>query len=394
MNLDSKLRDFFTFTSQKTIGGSIDKLSKQDVVKFFNAHRSKLQSVLQVVKTLKDFEKSSNKYSIVEGVLNIIQSSYVDTTWSYADFFSPSNGWKSMAEDLSFFPVGIFYPMLDKYPTMEIKLGPSNFVKIHTLPLGEVGSCKIYNATYIYAKFTSYTVSDLISYLVAEKFKELNSNLVHYNISFEGSSTVQTLVPDVFRSVKSEKSTYYVSYIKKCIDLNICRSILFYGPPGTGKTTLAQSVVDELGLKTLKLSFKDFRPLDVRFFIKNFNFDAILIDDFDQISETSSVLDFLEDIRSSVKVIIASANTLKNFHPAVIRPNRFDERILVDTLETSSIEVSLDNLAEKYADKVKHWPIAYINELVIRSKVYPIEDLDKHYDDLNKRVLEQIEKLK
>jgi ATP-dependent 26S proteasome regulatory subunit len=98
----------------------------------------------------------------------------------------------------------------------------------------------------------------------------------------------------------------------------------------------------------------------------------------------------LELANRKSKLVIGCANLLSDFHSAVIRPQRFDEIILVDTLDPETINGVLGGLTVKYGEKVAHWPIAYVNELKKKSLVVDEKELEKSFIDLNKRVERQL----
>jgi hypothetical protein len=69
--------------------------------------------------------------------------------------------------------------------------------------------------------------------------------------------------------------------------------------------------------------------------------------------------------------------------------------VKVDALDSQVVKSVLGDLSTEYFTLVKHWPIAYINELVTRSVL--ISDpklLKKDYNELEQRVKKQLAALK
>jgi hypothetical protein len=126
------------------------------------------------------------------------------------------------------------------------------------------------------------------------------------------------------------------------------------------------------------------------FIVEKFGIDCIIYEDFDQATNTHKLLSVLDQMHRKVKLMIGLVNTMKDFHPAVLRPRRFDEWDKIDAMEPQIVATSLGDLNAAYYEKVKNWPIAYIDELAVRAKLHPAEDLDKHFAELNERVARQL----
>ena len=125
-----------------------------------------------------------------------------------------------------------------------------------------------------------------------------------------------------------------------------------------------------------------------------FGIEAVIINDFDQFDDSNKLLEFLEFLTKNTKLMIYTVNSLKEFLPAILRPGRVDEIIKIDALEMETVRELLGELSNRYADKVASWPIAYVNELVKRSKLVNDDHLDEVCNELNERVNSQLEALK
>lgn len=373
-------------------------ITKTNITKQLFKHKTAITIGKGIFSTLADYSKDSNPFVLLSGGFKLIES-ITSGGYNKEDFFNEYNGWKALN---SFVASHIFFNIIKKYKHISIVLAQNrndSIVNIYTLPISDIGLIDYSNGMCsIYIPLNS-DENKIIEFLIKEKFKELNSNNIElkHNSSVDAYGNIREfeldLVPISSRNIKSKNSDYYIEYLKRCNEKSICRSLIFYGPPGTGKTTLAQTIVNELNYKTLYLKLNGLHLNNIKFLIHAFKFEAILIDDFDQSSNSPEMLQFFEDIRKTVKLIIATANTMQNFHPAIIRPDRFDEIIKIDELEESTIKSILGSLNDLYFDKVKKFPVAYLNELVIRNQLDPL-NIENHYLELNKRVIDQLEKLK
>ena len=191
-------------------------------------------------------------------------------------------------------------------------------------------------------------------------------------------------------SIPSERCNEQCAFLKGYLDRGISRSLIFCGLPGVGKTTLAQTIINQLDFRTLKFKYQTGLNFSLmQFIIEVFKIDAVIIDDFDQVGDSVQMLEFLEIIKRKTKLVIGLANSLKKFHPAILRPGRFDQIVRVDCLEEQTIRDIMGDLYSSYGQKVKKWPVAFINELCIRHEVNP-DQLENDYTELNTRVLKQL----
>ena len=128
--------------------------------------------------------------------------------------------------------------------------------------------------------------------------------------------------------------------------------ILLYGPPGNGKTMIAKAVAKETGSTFFPIKFSD---LGSKWFgetegkIKALFDEAraeksavIFFDEIDAIASTRgdesttnrmvaellAQMDGINRVKGNI-TIIAATNRIDNLDPAILRPGRFDEKILV-----------------------------------------------------------------
>jgi cell division protease FtsH len=134
----------------------------------------------------------------------------------------------------------------------------------------------------------------------------------------------------------------------------IPRGVVLYGPPGTGKTLLARAVAHESGARFYAASASQFVEMFVglgaariRGLFKQARKHApaiIFIDELDAIGQTRSGFGFNREQDQTLNqllvemdgfgtddrvVVIAASNRLQDLDPALLRPGRFDRRILV-----------------------------------------------------------------
>lgn len=361
--------------------------------KFLFENTAKFDLGFKIARTLTEFTTSNTPFALLKGGLEILK----DLTSSYYpdSLFSDENGWKEVK--LENIPLKFFSPAFSGQKFTQVQFGNPNYTiyygKVYHTDIGDIGYADIkrdeddYASGKLYFRPSETTEELFFEFLIENLLKSINSKFISLDI---GEKTV-TLISEEIYPIPSERAIIYAEYIKKCVSLGINRSILMYGPPGTGKTTLSQSIINELGFKTLKFRYnKSFNFNTFKFLLDKIKVDAIIIDDFDQASEPEQLLEFLEVARKKTKLIIGVVNSLKSFHPAILRPGRFDEIVKIDMLEANTVKSVLGNLHPVYGEKVKNWPIAYINELVIRSKLVPRKDLLKNYRELQKRVMGQL----
>lgn len=175
-------------------------------------------------------------------------------------------------------------------------------------------------------------------------------------------------IDDAFFPLPSEKATSCSTYLKRCIDAKVHRSIMFYGPPGTGKSTLARALVEQLKLRSFRIRIEDIGMISnstMAEAVSIFQPDAIILDDFDRASNQSSLLETLEFFQRHVALVIATVNDKDKLDDALLRPGRFDELVFVERMDENVVKYVLGQFNDGY-EFVKNWPIAFIHEYVKR----------------------------
>lgn len=371
---------------------------KSKVIEQIILHKEQILLVAAISKSLVDFGRFQNPISIIEGVANAANA--VCEASRPFELFNIKNGWVKFSGDFDIVP--LFLSVLNTFPyqLMPFKYFSQGEAKIIHLPIGDVGLIigdRWDDRELFYQK--SVPQEQLIEFLIQEKFKEIKSNIVSLSISSEspGSKDNNRVANIGFISEPSlnfsPEINKFSDSLQSYFDQNMNRAWLLKGVPGTGKTSLAQALVEKFGLRTLKIRLDDCDMFGVphyRFLIETFKFQAVIIDDFDQLGDDSSqLLEFLQFLNQKIKLTFIIVNSLKDIHPAILRPGRVDQIVTVDEVEDKTIRQLLGvKLYKSYGKKVKLWPVAFINELVLRSKS-GIINLGEDFKELNERVIQQ-----
>jgi cell division protease FtsH len=147
------------------------------------------------------------------------------------------------------------------------------------------------------------------------------------------------------------------------------RGVLLVGPPGTGKTLLARAVAGESGVPFFPISGSEFIEMfvglgaaRVRDLFKEAKKSAptiVFIDEIDAVGRSrgaglgggndereqtlNQLLSEMDGFdRTDLVVVIAATNRPDELDPALLRPGRFDRRILVDRPELAARRAILD----------------------------------------------------
>ncbi len=206
-----------------------------------------------------------------------------------------------------------------------------------------------------------------------------------------GNNTDSRVVFDIdtsFKTLPSEKAIEYKDYLKRCLDAGVSRSVMLYGPPGTGKSTLARTLVKDLGLRSFRVRIEDIASFDSGTLfeaVQIFEPDAVILDDLDRARGQASLLEVLEFFQDRVKLVVATVNDRNELDEALMRPGRFDELVEVDRMDEEVVKHVLGEYKDGF-EIVKSWPIAFIHEYVKRRRFMDPEDAAKATEELANRV--------
>lgn len=218
-----------------------------------------------------------------------------------------------------------------------------------------------------------------------------NSNIVMRKKKIFGPRKEQKIefaVDNLVDALSSQIATEYASKFSRAFHVHENRSLLLFGPPGSGKSTMARQVASLLDLKCFRLSVDDIAD-DVEILydiISLFEPECIILDDFDRIEHDATTLELIAYLRKNIRLVVATANHRNNIDEALLRPERFDELVLIETLDEGVIKHLLGEYTNEAYDLVKDWPIVFIKEYVRRRKWLSSEEAQSSFKELSERV--------
>lgn len=365
------------------------------------AHQNLLDMGMSIARSISSFAQSKSPLSFIEGGVAAFNTGVKIISGDSDDFFSNTNGWEPLAHSYSQQALyDILSSGIDSFPKRQFKFAyESDKTFIYTLPVGTLGKTR----KSIFYRSKDSVKNDILRFILKEKVKGSNSKIFaiveQTTTGSNGHSVTKfDLKPEESIAIPSQTATDLGNYISRYIARGLPRSIVLNGLPGTGKSTMAHKVFQDLNINTLKFKYTKTTNASVMsiisFLLETFEIEAVLLDDFDYFTETTSMLEFLEWLHRHTKVVIAITNSLKSFPPAVLRPGRFDELRTIEYLDNMVIKGVLGNLYEEFSTKVDKWPIAYINELTIRIETNPDVNPAEYIEELQGRINMQIKILK
>ncbi len=366
--------------------------AKNATQEFLIRHNNIISFCTPMAKAIGQAVLHKSPIHLAEGLFGGLETITEHMTQSPEYYLTLSNGWKRISFSSYILSIlsGAFYGLPEH--SLSFKYEYRSSYKWYRSEVGEFAvskSSRMDSASIFYrGELSEEQVGD---WLAERTIKTLPGNVFYLHLKMRDEETTLTSYP--INRQKSANLDKYVAYIKRCMELKINRSFIFYGQPGTGKSSLAHSIIDELGLRTLIFKNDGFST-DVEplfFFIKKFGVECCLLDDFDTCKDPKHMLELLERMNRDLKLVIGLVNTMQDFHPAVIRPSRFDEFVCVEKMDEEVVRRVLGSLADDWYDRVKDWPIAFVEEFSTRRLTYPNDDLVKHFEELNKRVEMQLE---
>ncbi len=285
--------------------------------------------------------------------------------------------------------------VLASYPFTTMKTAEENsFIRLIDLEGSKVGwtyHSKLNTVDHVYVETDRLQQArDIIKRLLWEQFKGQPLVMRHNRKMIIGTDEPRIIfeVDDAFHPLPSAKATEYAAYLKRCLDADVPRSVMLYGPPGTGKSTMARTLVENLGLRSFRIRVEDVSGLENSTLfeaITIFQPDAVILDDFDRAQSQAALLETLEFFQRHVKLVVATVNDKNNLDEALLRPGRFDELVLVDRMDEAVIKHMLGEYADGYED-VKAWPIAFIQEYKRRRRFMDTAEAASSMAELAKRV--------
>lgn len=182
-------------------------------------------------------------------------------------------------------------------------------------------------------------------------------------------------------SLPSQTAIDIFEAAKPFLDKGFPRSLLLHGPPGVGKSGIMRYVRHLAGGLSLRIeaSTLEHFAADNLQLVRILRPDVLLLDDIDRVKERKGskgqmCLSFLENVRNEVKLVLASANFIREMDPAALRAGRWDKLIEIQSLDEAIIDKLIgDQTPEDIADRLRKLPVAYIHEFHRRRDVLGLE---------------------
>lgn len=284
----------------------------------------------------------------------------------------------------------IVHDVVSKFGTLEMarKAKDDNLLKryvINGMSVGFAVENNDVNGVFVHTTHAERLKSELPD--LVKRF--VDSDTIVLQRKIDGNSESIELRADKYEGLRGSKTADdIVSLMRRYMQAGFSRSLLMFGMAGSGKSTLARVIVHDLGLRTLRIKVEDVGQLNVTTMgqlIEYIQPEAVIIDDFDRSSDQRRLLELMETLKRSVKIIIATINDRDNLDEAIMRPGRFDELIEINTLDPEVVRNVLGEYQDAY-DTVKDWPIAFINEYIVRRSVTSAEQAKASLAELSERI--------
>lgn len=227
----------------------------------------------------------------------------------------------------------------------------------------------------IWLAFYSFIFIYIVKYLLKTK-STINSK--RYKV-FDRQNSIKVKIKDVAGQGEAKKEVVeIVSYLKnpkkyEKVGAKMPKGILLYGPPGTGKTVIAKAIAGEADASFISQSASSFIDTyvgqgasSVRALFseaRKIKPCVIFIDEIDAIAGSRDMggseerlqtlnqllieMDGFEDNRGII--VIAATNRIETIDKAIVRPGRFDRKVLIN-LPNEEERVEILNI---YIDKAK-----------------------------------------
>lgn len=189
-----------------------------------------------------------------------------------------------------------------------------------------------------------------------------------------------------------EKVNDFIEKNRRFISLGFERSYMFLGPPGSGKSTMSQFFARTYSNRILQLSpvvIWNVGDIEIIKLIEESGAEVVLIDELDKLMEQlgaqhkGMLLSRIEKMRKCKKglITIITANSVKNFPEAMLRPGRIDDiiefeypceddrkKILQGYADMLNVPITLDAV-NRIANMSEGLTGAWLKEVIMQMKV-------------------------
>ena len=305
----------------------------------------------------------------------------------------------------------------EKLPQEDNKLpSTEHLIRQFTLPSGLEFFFTFHNYDPAHDKKASSSHSWFMGkgpYLLESDYERFNNELADLIWNVEGDSDLQLSYKKDFQGmghfslsnigqasdyVSSDTTWASVERMSSRVNAfrekGLSRKILFHGPPGTGKTTLARQVAHQVGsshtLRVEPAAVEHAGTSSVMRFIRLLRPSVILFDDMDRCRDSAEeILHYMERAAevdwSKSLVVVGTVNAIGQLDPALLRPGRFDEVILVKEPDDDHRRAIIGHYLKKFDIKIrmkllmkqtKGFSPADIRELIQSVSTVGVEHLD------------------
>ena len=139
------------------------------------------------------------------------------------------------------------------------------------------------------------------------------------------------------------------------------RSVLLAGSPRTGKSSIVRYVAQQAGGLCLRFGAGSLSSLHaVGSLIQFLQPDVVAIDDLCRAEKPGAILDVVDEIMGTAKLLMVTVNFLKKLDGAVI--GRFDAVEQVERLDDAVLDKLLDGVPPAIAKRLRDLPVKYIDQ--------------------------------
>jgi hypothetical protein len=168
------------------------------------------------------------------------------------------------------------------------------------------------------------------------------------------------------------------------LDRGYTRSVLLIGEPGTGKSNIIRFVAGRAGGLCLRVKARDLEYLRslgnlVRFLCP----DAVLIDDLDRAKDPAGILDELDELLVTARLLLVTVNNVGKLDAAALR--RFEDVELVQSLDAAVLDKLLEGASEDVAMRLRGLPVRYVHQYCRAAEVIGTEEAAREVDGLVER---------